>query len=194
MNENTNKQEDQIQRNVASSTDDSKPEETIDVIESVSSPDSEKAEVVTNKEEKQKKNLSKKKIGIISGIAAAVVVVIVIALVLSQSDRKFDEVKAECVQIAGSISSGKGYFTIETIPDSWDNMEPTLRAIMISGHQQDALNAIKYANDELGFPGVYSQMLNTTALMGRQSDENSKYKVAWTYHPDDGLTVTYSKK
>ena len=83
---------------------------------------------------------------------------------------------------------------LETIPDSWDNMDSTVRAIMLASHQQAALDAIKYANDELGFPGVYSQMLKTNALMGRQSEENSKYKVSWTYHPDDGLTVTYTQK
>ena len=37
-------------------------------------------------------------------------------------------------------------------------------------------------------------MLKTNALMGRQTEENDKYKVAWSYHPDDGLEVTYSKK
>ena len=37
-------------------------------------------------------------------------------------------------------------------------------------------------------------MMNTSALMGRQVEENDKYKVSWTYHPDDGLTVTYTKK
>ena len=61
--------------------------------------------------------------------------------------------------------------------------------------QEDALKAIQYANEELGFSGsVYSQMLKTSALMGRQSEENSKYKVSWTYHPDEGLEVTYTEK
>ena len=30
--------------------------------------------------------------------------------------------------------------------------------------------------------------------MGRQSEENEKYRVKWSYHPDDGLEVTYEKK
>ena len=37
-------------------------------------------------------------------------------------------------------------------------------------------------------------MMKTTALMGRQSAETDKYKVSWTYHPDNGLEVTYEKK
>ena len=57
------------------------------------------------------------------------------------------------------------------------------------------LKAIKHANTALGFDsGLYNQMLKTNALMGRQTEENDKYKVAWSYHPDDGLEVTYSKK
>jgi hypothetical protein len=130
----------------------------------------------------------------LSAIIAAIVVaaaIITIALIPS----KFDKVKNECVHIAGQISSGKGYFTIDTYPDSYENMSETMKALLLPGAQQNALDAIQYANSELGFPGsVYSQMLKTTALMGRQSEENSKYKVSWTYHPDDGLEVTYTKK
>lgn len=118
-------------------------------------------------------------------------IVIVILLIPS----KFDRVENECVHIAGSVASGNNYFTLETIPDTWDNMDPTVRALMLPSHQEGVLEAVKYANKELGFPGsVYSDMMNTSALMGRQVEENDKYKVSWTYHPDDGLTVTYTKK
>ena len=61
--------------------------------------------------------------------------------------------------------------------------------------QENALEAIRYANDELGFNGsVYSKMMQTNALMGRQTEETAKYRVSWTYHPSDGLEVTYEKK
>lgn len=137
------------------------------------------------------KKLSKKKLGVIGAIAVIVAIVIVVLLIPS----KFDRVKSQCVHIAGSVSSGKNYFTLETIPDTWDNMDPTIRALMLPSHQEDVLEAVQYANKELGFSGsVYSDMLNTTALMGRQVEENNKYKVSWTYHPNDGLTVTYTKK
>jgi len=50
-------------------------------------------------------------------------------------------------------------------------------------------------NTKLGFSdAVYRKMLQTSALMGRQSEENSKYRVSWTYHPDSGLEVMYEKK
>ena len=132
-----------------------------------------------------------KKLGVIGAAVAIVAIVIVILLIPS----KFDRVKNECVHIAGSVASGNNYFTLETIPDTWDNMDPTVRALMLPSHQEGVLEAVKYANKELGFPGsVYSDMMNTSALMGRQVEENNKYKVSWTYHPDDGLTVTYTKK
>ena len=141
--------------------------------------------------DKPQKKLSKKKLGVIGAAVAIVAIVIVILLIPS----KFDRVENECVHIAGSVASGNNYFTLETIPDTWDNMDPTVRALMLPSHQEGVLESVKYANKELGFPGsVYSDMMNTSALMGRQVEENDKYKVSWTYHPDDGLTVTYTKK
>lgn len=143
--------------------------------------------------QKEKKKLTKKKKIVLSAIIVAVVAIAaVIAIMFIPS--KFDKVKSECLHIAGTIGSGKGYFTIDTKPNSYDNMDPTLRAILLPAAQENALEAIKHANNELGFGYAYSQMLNTSALMGRQTEENDKYKVSWTYHPDEGLVVTYSKK
>ena len=137
------------------------------------------------------KKISKKKLGVIGAAVAIVAIVIVILLIPS----KFDRVMNKCVHIAGSVASGNNYFTLETIPDTWDNMDPTIRKLMLPSHQEGVLEAVQYANKEFGFPGsVYSDMMNTSALMGRQVEENDKYKVSWTYHPDDGLTVTYTKK
>lgn len=127
-------------------------------------------------------------------IAAAVVAVIAIAAVLLIPS-KFERVKNECVQIAGRVAGGGDYFEIDAYPDDFDNIDPAVAALLAPSTQEDALKAIKYANEALGFNGsLYSQMLNTTALMGRQSAETSKYRVSWTYHPDNGLEVTYEKK
>ena len=149
---------------------------------------------VENTEEKtvKKPKFTKKKLIIIGGIIIAVVFLALVIFIPS----KFERVKNECIQIAGSISSrGDDNFTIDTYPDEYKNMDPMLVALLLPDAQEDALEAIKYANEELGFNGsVYSQMMKTTALMGRQSAENDKYRVSWTYHPDDGLEVTYEKK
>ena len=149
---------------------------------------------VENTEEKNSKKtkFTKKKLIIIGGIIIAVVFLALVIFIPS----KFERVKNECVQIAGSISyRGDDNFTIDTYPDEYKNMDPMLVAMLLPDAQENALEAIKYANEELGFNGsVYSQMMKTTALMGRQSAENDKYRVSWTYHPDDGLEVTYEKK
>ena len=87
------------------------------------------------------------------------------------------------------------YFTIDTYPDSYENIDDNLIALLLPDIEKNALEAIRYANEELGFnDSVYSKMMKTTALMGRQNEETDKYKVSWTYHPDNGLEVTYEKK
>ena len=114
------------------------------------------------------------------------------AIILTPS--KFERVENKCIQIAGQAGNGKNYFTLDTYPDSYEYMDETVRNLLLPGVQERTLEAIKYANDELGFPGVYDLMLKATALMGRQSEENSKYKVSWSYHTDSGLEVMYQKK
>lgn len=137
-----------------------------------------------------KTKLRKKKIIILGAILVAVVAVIVF---LHQSE--FERVKHKAVDIAGMVSGGKGYFTIDTYPDAYANMGYGSQHPLLKNMRENALEAIKYANEALGFNGsLYNRMLETSALMGRQSEENSRYKVSWTYHPDDGLEVTYEKK
>lgn len=139
----------------------------------------------------EKHKLSKKKLIIIAATVVAVLVVAIVLLVPS----KFERAKNECVQIAGRVTGSGDYFMIDTYPDEYENMDSTVVALLAPSTQENALEAIKYANEALGFNGsLYSQMMKTTALMGRQSAETDKYKVSWTYHPDDGLEVTYEKK
>lgn len=129
-----------------------------------------------------KSKMSKKKLAIIAAAAIAVIAIALIIFIPSE----FERVKSKCVHIAGMVTGSGDYFMLDTLPDD---------VFMLPDTEENALEAIKYANEELGFNGsVYSQMMNTTALMGRQSAENDKYRVSWTYHPDDGLEVTYEKK
>ena len=140
-----------------------------------------------------KKKLSKKLIYVVGAATAVLIIAVIVAILATPS--KFERVRKECVHIAGIVSGEGDFFKLETKPDSFDDLDPTFRELMLSSVQEQALEAIQYANKEFGFPdSVYSDMLNTNALMGRQTEENSKYKVSWTYHPDDGLTVTYTKK
>lgn len=142
-----------------------------------------------------KREFTKKRI-IILGVALIAVIAIAVALIISHGS-EFKRVKIEALQIAGAgmVSDGKDYFTLDTYPDDYENMDELLVAVLLPNTTKKTLEAIKYVNEALGFnDSLYSKMLKTSALMGRQSEENSKYKVSWTYHPDHGLEVTYEKK
>ena len=114
---------------------------------------------------------------------------------VGKSGPSFETVKEEALEIAGVLGpSGDDYFIIDTFP--YENGTNKIFIDMIAPEtQRKTLEAIKYVNERLGFNGsLYNRMTSTTALMGRQSEENRKYKVSWTYHPDKGLEVTYEKK
>lgn len=187
------------------SKDDEQPIETEDVKEGTEEPDgvsvedennSISSDVVTEdsvpEEGKTKKKFSKVKLGIIGAIVIIVGVILAIVLIPT----KLERVKDECVSICGQASYGDDYFKLDTDPNDKfsDEMRATLDRLN-PDRVKNTLEAIQYANKELGFgDSVYSEMLGTTALMGRQSEENKNYKVTWSYHPDHGLEVIYSKK
>lgn len=142
----------------------------------------------------QKLNMSKKKLIIFGAVAILVVIAIIITIIAIPSH--FERVKNEAMNIAGQISyRGDDNFTIDTYPYEDTKLSSATIALLAPDSQRNALEAIKYVNEELGFNGaVYNRMMETNALMGRQSEENDKYRVSWTYHPDEGLEVTYEKK
>ncbi len=108
---------------------------------------------------------------------------------------EFNKVKDECVQIAGMVKGENNYFILDTYPEEYNNLSSEMREWLKPTTAENTLKAIKYANEELGFSGaLYDKMLNTNSLMGRQTEENKKYKVSWTYHPSNGLEVTYEIK
>lgn len=147
---------------------------------------------VNNDEPITKKKKNKMIIPIIICVLVAIAIIIIVKFAVPS---EFERVKNEAISIAGQISYGKNYFTIDTYPYEDTNMDEMLIAVLAPDTQEQALNGIKHVNEALGFNGsLYSDMLKTTALMGRQTEENNKYKVSWSYHPDEGLEVTYEKK
>lgn len=134
---------------------------------------------------------------IVLAVIVVVFVVVGIVLFLMQPKMKFNKVKNECSNMSSFSSSGSDYFELDTYPEAIDDYDfsPAARAVLLEAQQERVINAIKYANNELGFgDSVYRDMLKTTALMGRQTAENSHYSVSWTYHPNNGLEVTYRIK
>ncbi len=150
----------------------------------------EKEETV-NPAAKEKSGFFCKKIIAIAVAAAAVIAILAVILIPS----KFEKVEDECGQMAGRLSSGDNYFTLETFPEDLRRSQPYVVSQLAPSVRENTLKAIQYANSEFGFSEtVYSQMLHTNALMGRQTAETRKYRVSWTYNADDGLVVTYEKK
>lgn len=137
---------------------------------------------------------AKKKLTV-GGIIAAVVVAIVLIVNMSGGS-VFEKVVSKMLEeypYADNARAPDGsYLKIDTNPQNKDR-DDFLQ--LDFKKEQDSINGIKLVNKELGFSdAVYTKMLQTTALMGRQSEENSKYRVSWTYHPDRGLEVMYEKK
>ncbi len=141
--------------------------------------------------------------GIVIGAIEIVVTIIVIILfcifvVAAGSSSKiiYDDVLSDrnymqevydnidCTTYYCTVASDGSYLEIDTNPSDIEDFSST-----------DAWEMVKDANDEFGFSEALNNKMNQTrALDGTQSDENSKVEVTWTYHPDDGLEVTYSLK
>ena len=129
---------------------------------------------------------------------AVIALVLVLALcvgIRSYNTNFFDRVVHQMMKdnrYADNAQAADGsYLKIDTNPNNEDDNSIFYNVAV----EQDSLNAIKFVNEKLGFSdSLYQKMLSTTALMGRQTEENKKFVVSWTYHPDKGLEVMYEKK
>lgn len=132
---------------------------------------------------------------IIGGICTAVVATLIIILVAigggsdsSSSKPKTLNFRKEFSDISSEswceIASDGSYMRLDTNPyDEDDHID------------LEAWEAIQEVNSKLGFTDALSEKMGETRAMdGRQTDENSKCKVSWSYHPDSGLEVLYEKK
>ena len=141
---------------------------------------------------------AKKKLTLLIG-AAALLLAVIIAIPIYLNATVFDRVVSDMLKEYPFANNARGrdgsYMKIDTNPDDKDIDDmTTLELMLYSSTSEDSLDAIEYVNERLGFSGaVFDDMLNTTALMGRQRQSNRKYTVSWTYHPDRGLEVTYEK-
>lgn len=133
--------------------------------------------------------------GIIVVIVAAVI--LVATLLSSQSfSGVVNDMLNEYPYANNSRAQDDSYLKIDTNPYDKDADELTYVELSTFDQvQTDSLNGIKFVNERLGFTdALYSKMMDTTALMGVQTEENDKYRVSWTYHPDNGLEVMYERK
>jgi hypothetical protein len=82
-----------------------------------------------------------------------------------------------------SLASDYSYIAIDTNPNDKDDY-----------YSAAATKLVQAMNKELGFSeSLYNKMIHTRSLDGKQSDEANGIEVTWTYHPDDGLEIQYTK-
>ena len=59
-------------------------------------------------------------------------------------------------------------------------------------YDYDSLADILIVIESLDLPdSLWDEMLNTSALMGKQSAKYDDYEVSWSYHPDNGLDAIF---
>lgn len=137
-----------------------------------------------NNDVMKKKNKKKALPFIIIGAVLIIIIGIVVAVILSNRfsfKESFSDIVGEdwCY-----IPDDDSYMLIDTNPlNDEDEIEI------------DAYYELKEINAELGFPeSLFVEMGETSYSDGKQSSENGDFRVTWTYHPDSGLEVRYTKK
>lgn len=140
------------------------------------------------------KSWSVKKKLMLGGMLLVVIAAVVIIVTLvrgSAFDRLVSDMLQEYPYANNARAQDGSYLKIDTNPNDKDTDNFLKIDLNI---QNDSLKGIQLVNKGLGFSdALYSKMLKTTALMGRQTEENDKYRVSWTYHPGKGLEVMYEK-
>ncbi len=147
---------------------------------------------------------SKKKMIIASSILAIVILAGAISILKINDvlflERVANEVRKEYPD--AHISCNVDTLTMDTNPFT-NSEEKNLAAEFAMGLsrregenlEQDTVFGVGMVNEKLGFPpSLYSKMIKTTPAMGLQTDENDKFYVSWSYHPNKGLEVKWEKK
>ena len=89
-----------------------------------------------------------------------------------------------CNDIIADLASDGSYLSIDTNIFDIDDYS-----------DYKAYSAIKEVNNALGLPqSLMNRMNQTRAIDGMQSYSTDDLEITWTYHPDNGLEVTYSIK
>lgn len=145
------------------------------------------------------KSLSQKRKCILCGVEIAALLVILLSVNMAQGsyfDRLVTEMLREYLYADNARAPDDSYLRLDTNPYDKDIDDMTYAELMLfSDVQSDTLDAIRFVNEKLGFSlALYEKKTSTSAMMGRQSEENDRFRVSWNYHPDHGLEVTCEKK
>ena len=84
-----------------------------------------------------------------------------------------------------NIASDNSYIEIDTKPNNIDGDDY---------YFEDAWKLVKAINKKLGFnESLENKMEHTRSLDGKQSEKSNNIEVTWTYHPNNGLEIQYTK-
>ena len=97
------------------------------------------------------------------------------------SDKLEEAYNLYCDSEYATLAYDNSYLEIDDNPDDYDDY-----------YIEEADNAIISINTYLGFPdSVRERMWETSYSDGTQTATSGDYTVSWTFHPDEGLEVTY---
>ena len=132
------------------------------------------------------KKKSKKKIIIPLVIVGVIFTIILIGAIGGSSGPDLESMYYQyCESTWADISSDGDRLSIDTNPYNWDDDGIAY---------MDAYYAVENVNNALGLPSsLLEDMEETSYNDGRQTRYYDNLTVTWTYHPDQGLEVTYSK-
>lgn len=136
-----------------------------------------------------KMDSNKKLLKIVSAIGVIVAIIILAILMINNSGVNLKKVYNKVLEEDSgyykfiNIASDNSYIEIDTNPNDIDDY-----------YSSEAWELIETINQELGFPkSLENKMLHTRSMDGKQTDKINNIEITWTYHPDNGLEVQYTK-
>lgn len=140
-----------------------------------------------NKDTENKYN--KKGMKIIIFIIAIIAIIIAIACFKGNSGVNLKNIYNKFLNQKSSYSkymklaSDNSYINIDTNPNDTEDYSSI-----------DGFELVKLMNKELGFSeALENKMLHTRSVDGKQSEKVNNIEATWTYHPDKGLEIQYTK-
>lgn len=160
------------------------------------------AQVVMHNYNKPSMKNENKKIAII-GIMIAVVAIVIVLLVAKSSGTGNGMLSISTIDFSAkysymadepycTISSDGTWMSLDSSPNDFNG---NLVSFIVNDYTVEVMDATTEINSDLGFSQAINEKMNhTTASQGKQTEENEKYKVTWSYDSYKGFSVLYEKK